>query len=146
MGVNETIISDKLNPLQAEMFKEFFARLLLSIKVIPALLKMISMDALQSFCEVPKIRKSQITAFFVSIELILIMYFSKGTTYIGLSYGVELHLDRRKYGCLASGLIGPVSTSFAVLVLGFLGVCISASLSFCNHSLRNFALVPKLCV
>ena len=40
--------------------------------MILALLKMIGMDALQSFCEVPKIRKSQITAFFMLIELILI--------------------------------------------------------------------------
>ena len=87
------------------------------------------MDALQSFCEVPKIRKSQITAFFMFIGLILIMYFSNGTIYIGLSYSMELCLDRRKYGCLVSSLIGPVSTSFAVLVLGFLGVCIAASTS-----------------
>ena len=70
-GVNITIISNKLDLLQAETFKEFLQGFV-NTNVILALLKTISMDALQSFCKVPKIRKSQITAFFMLIELILI--------------------------------------------------------------------------
>ena len=66
-------------------------------------------------------------------------------------YGIELHLDHRKYGCLVSCILSPegtIWTSFVVfgVTLWCLSVSLVAILSLCNHFLQNFALVLKLCV